>query len=579
MNLVLTACVVVVGCWLATGDAALAQEDRSGVENPATIGEQNPSALPGVFGEVLDVRVINLEVVVTDKQGTQILGLGSDDFELLVDGERVEIDYFTEVRGGVARDAASPEGSGSGLPGMPALAEGEPVGTSYLVFVDDYFSLKPDRNAVLDSLKNDVALLRPEDRMAIVSYDGEELEMLSSWTSLVRPLERAIDEAMFRPARGLERIVERRRYDFATFDAIDFGSPLDPDPELAATFRVNLSPEERAYVELLTEQLNRSIAAATATLRSFAKPPGRKVLLLLSGGWPFVPADYLLSDASRILFEKGGPFGSNLYRRLVETANVLGYTIYPVDLPGLDREILDVTRAETSGIPPNTVGSSGFDREGEVHGTLRYLAGETGGRALINAQRIGALQRVAEDVDSYYWLGFSPERARDDVSHDVEVRLANPAFEARTRGSYLDSSRQREVSMAVESTLLFGNAAAAGTLGVEVMPAVAAGRKRMEVPIKVSIPLEDVTILPAGTGFATQLELRIAVQDDSGQQAPIPVVPWTLEFAEMPPGNAVGTYTTTLLLRRSRHEAVVAVHDPVSGKIFSTGFEVAALGR
>jgi hypothetical protein len=154
--------------------------------------------------------------------------------------------------------------------------------------------------------------------------------------------------------------------------------------------------------------------------------------------------------------------------------------------------------------------------------------------------------------------------------------LANSDFVVRARGSYLDSSREREVSMAVESTLLFGNAASAGSVAVEVGKPVAAAKRRMEVPIRVSIPLDEVTILPVGDRFATQLELRVAVQDENGQQAPIPVVPWKLEFAELPPAGSVGTFTTALLLRRTSHRAVVAVHDPASGRIFSTGFEIPA---
>ena len=172
--------------------------------------------------------------------------------------------------------------------------------------------------------------------------------MLSSWSSLQSPLERALDEAMFRPSKGLQRIVERRRYDFATFDQI-FSSGAD-DFELAGGFANDLTPEERVYIGSLTEQLNRSVAAASATLRSFAKPPGRKVMILLSGGWPFVPSDFLLSDTSRILFDRGGPYGNNLYRRLVETANVLGYTIYPVDLPLLtNRYNVNVPIADAAG--------------------------------------------------------------------------------------------------------------------------------------------------------------------------------------------------------------------------------------
>ncbi|MCP4201347.1 MAG: VWA domain-containing protein [bacterium] len=576
-TLFLAVFAVLVSGLLASPLAVRAQDDRSTAEPAAQ--EVAPSPLPGVFGEVLDVRVINLEVVVTDKQETQVLGLGADDFKLMVDGADVPIDYFSEIRGGVALEAPAPgAGEAKGLPGVLSVTPGEAVGTSYLVFIDDFFAIKTDRDAVLRSLKDDLPYLKPEDRMAIVAYDGKDLEMLSSWSGLQRPLERAIDDAMGRRSQGLLRLAERKRYDFLTFDGLEF---LSDDLQVGSSiFRTELTPEERTYVELVTEQVNRSVAAASATLRSFAKPPGRKVMIILSGGWPFVPADFLLSDASRILFDRGGPYGNNLYRRLVETANVLGYTLYPVDLPGLDRQITDITRAEFSNVPePGTVETSGFLREVEVHSTLRYLAKETGGEARINSQRMGALERVSDDVQSYYWLGFTPQRERDDASHEVEIQLRNPDFIARSRGSFLDSSREREVSMAVESTLLFGNAAAAGSVDVEVGTPVDAVKRRMEIPIKVSIPLDQVTILPIGDRFATELELRVAVQDEDGQQAPIPVIPWRLAFAEMPPAGAVGTYETTLLLRRKIHDAVVAVHDPASGRIFATGFGITPVDR
>ena len=62
-------------------------------------GQENP--LPDLFSDVIDVRVVNVEVVVTDKKGNRIRDLDAADFELRVDGESVPIDYFTEVDEGV----------------------------------------------------------------------------------------------------------------------------------------------------------------------------------------------------------------------------------------------------------------------------------------------------------------------------------------------------------------------------------------------------------------------------------------------------------------------------------------------
>ena len=118
----------------------------------------------GVFGEVVDVRVVNLEVVVTDK-GSRVTGLRPDDFILTVDGKEVAVEYFTEVLGG----SAVLRGDESEASSFPALAPGEAVGTSYLLFLDDYFSEPTHRDRLIDKLIAQLPLLNPEDRMAIVA--------------------------------------------------------------------------------------------------------------------------------------------------------------------------------------------------------------------------------------------------------------------------------------------------------------------------------------------------------------------------------------------------------------------------
>ncbi|MYJ24076.1 MAG: hypothetical protein F4080_00670 [Holophagales bacterium] len=50
------------------------------------VGLAQQEDLPAVFSEVIDVRVVNIEVVVTDRDGNRVHGLTASDFELLVDG-------------------------------------------------------------------------------------------------------------------------------------------------------------------------------------------------------------------------------------------------------------------------------------------------------------------------------------------------------------------------------------------------------------------------------------------------------------------------------------------------------------
>ncbi len=284
-----------------------------------------------MFGETIEVRVVNVEAVVTDKRGNRVPDLKPQDFRLKVDGKPIKIDYFNEVRGG--QTIAPEPGAAQTIPGLPDLAPGSPVGTSYLVFIDDYFSLTPRRDEVLRSLRDDLSRLGPEDRMALVAFDGKRLNLLSSWSSSSRELARAIEREIGTPARGLERVAELRNFRATEPPR----SPVDPVRPFRNGFaNTQLTIQERAYVAELTGQLERAVAAATGTLRGFASPPGRKVMLMLVGGWPFSPADYAVNDINRPIIEHDVPHGEAIMRPLVETANRLGYTLYPVDVPGME---------------------------------------------------------------------------------------------------------------------------------------------------------------------------------------------------------------------------------------------------
>lgn len=509
---------------------------------------------PGVFGEVLDVRVVNLEVVVTDRDGNRVRGLEPADFALEVDGREVPIDFFSEVVGGTVAASA-----GGGPAGVPGAAPGTALPTSWLVFVDDYFSIGRERDEVLESLAGQVGHLAPQDRMAIVAFDGRRLEMLTSWTGSKPALERALTAARERRAYGLERVAERRRF------AADRG--LAARPRFGGGFggRGELDLDERQYVEQLAAQLRRSTAAAAATLRAFASPPGRKVMLLLSGGWPWEPADYALDG--RPLTRREAPGGEEIYGPLVDTANLLGYTLYPVDVAGFTGSAVDASRS----MPGDSARE--FRAEQELHASLVRLAGATGGRAFLDAARLTALSDASDDTRSFYWLGFTPQRHGDGAAHEVTVKVRRPGLRVRLREGFRDLSRQAEVSMAVESALLFGNAPSAAPLALTLGPPDTRGR-RVRVPLEILVPIGELTAVPVGEEWVVAVELRVAAQDDEGNLAPIPVLPLELRRTTPAQEGEMARYATSVELRRSPHDLVVALYEPASGKVFSAAARI-----
>jgi VWFA-related protein len=505
-------------------------------------------ARPGVFGEVLDVRVVNVEVVVTDDDGARVRGLTPADFELTVDGQPVPIEFFTEVAGGVA--AATTLATGTSA----QLAGGEPLGVSWLVFIDDYFAVGRDRDDVLSALRAQLGNLGPADRMAVVAWNGRQLDMLTSWTRSLPALERAFEQAEARPAHGLERLAEWRLLREPRQGGFDPRRTIGPRP---------LEVDERHYVEVLADQVRRAASAGAAALRAFANPPGRKAMLLLSGGWPWRPADFLLRSNNRLLFDEGVQGGAELLAPLVETANRLGYSLFPVDVPGLTDSLVDASATD----PPRSVGD--VNREQELHSTLQELASATGGTAMINAARNVALESAIADTRSFYWLGFTPSWQGDDRRHRLGVEVKRPGLRVRFREGFRDLSRSAEVSMAVESALLFGNPPSAAPLTISVGKPEGRRGRTMRVPLEVMVPTAALTAIPDGNQWVVAAELRVAVQDEQGRLAPVPVLPLQLRLDAAPAEGELARYTTTLELRREEHDIVVALYDPASGKLFS----------
>ena len=530
---------------------------------PATAQQAQSEGEPPAFAEVLDVRLVNLEVVVTRK-GDRVANLGPEDFRLLVDGREVPIEYFSEVSEGHAADLAV----GSSV---PAVAPGEPVGTRYLVFVDDFFSIPADRDRVLRELADQLSLMAPEDRMAIVAFDGQRVEMLTSWTRSLNQIEAALETAKDRPAYGLQRLSERRFYDSVSrferrgFYGSRFANIGYNGSRYGGVGYYGAIPGEQSY-----RQVARVVDGAASALRAFAKPPGRKVMMLISGGWPaggspsWIPGTY------------GPPVpasaeGHRLFAPLVDTANRLGYTLYPVDLSNGQRNLYGSAEFAT---PTEAAYAEAYERDRDwfEEGGLLYLAEATGGRAFLDGAAYSALERVVEDTRSYYWLGFSPDWQENDTRHRVKVEVLQPGLKVRSREDFFDLSRQSEVTMMVESAQLFELPLPGTPLAVSLGEPAKAGYKKVVVPVRLGIPLTEITLLPNAEGHSAQLELRIAATDEDGDRADIPLIPVAFTVASDSEGVAV--FETQLRLRKKPHRLLFSLYDPSSGEVLSQRVDV-----
>jgi len=116
--------------------------------------------------ESIEVRVVNVDVIVRDRAGKPVTGLTKADFEIFENGQKREITNLYEVR--APTPAATATTATEPAPAAPAATPAEVRPRNIVMLVDNY-SLEPfRRDQVLQSLDKFVEQLGPRDQIMLV---------------------------------------------------------------------------------------------------------------------------------------------------------------------------------------------------------------------------------------------------------------------------------------------------------------------------------------------------------------------------------------------------------------------------
>jgi VWFA-related protein len=194
----------------------------------------------------------------------------------------------------------------------------------------------------------------------------------------------------------------------------------------------------------------RFLFTLTDVCRSLGQVPGRKALVLLSGGY-FI--QHIWEDQ---------------LNATIEAANRANVTIYPIDTFGLSGGSVGAndrkgarglsnranTRNVESGlnnasVPPNNRngtpdmgGSAPQSTTGEIgQELLETLANGTGGFTILNTNDFfRALSKVSDDLKENYTLGFVPPATeRNERYHRIEVKVEGRGLKVRARDGYYEA--------------------------------------------------------------------------------------------------------------------------------------------
>lgn len=371
------------------------------------------------------INYVRVDAFVTDGDGNPVFDLTQDDFEVYEDGVPQTVDSFQVIR--VDR---TPELSGAPLTGVGVtrsdqeLAASRPDVRVFVIFLDDYHVREGNsvraRRMLVDFLEND---LLPTDLVGVMY-----------------PLMPVSDVRLTRDHQAVINAVGR-------FDGVKY------EYEVRNLYegRYNFYPTE--IVERIRNEVSLSALRGLMTMLGGLRE-GRKSVLLVSEGYTnYVPPQLRSQTADlradpRVNPTVLDPFaGDNPYeetrsffdgsamlaelRRVIETASRFNASVYAVDPRGLAAFEFDLDQPQISYRTDQR--ALRFTQD-----TLRVLAEETGGRAIVNQNDLRpGLQQMLDDASGYYLLGYNSSAAPTDGEfHAIEVRVKREGLRVRAREGY-----------------------------------------------------------------------------------------------------------------------------------------------
>ncbi len=375
------------------------------------------------------VDYVEVDVVVTDRQGNLVRDLKKEDFQVLEDGKNQSINTFTFVDIPVER-ADRP--LFAALPIEPDVKTNEKPfdGRVYVMVVDDLHTRFGRSQRVKGAAKQFIERrLGANDLMAVVHTAGSN-DANQEFTSNKRLLLAAVDRTN---GRKLDSATAGKTEEYnRTRDLRQQGDPLNDPNEM-----------ERQYNARATLDTLRNISEWFGSVHG-----RRKAILFVSEGIDYDIYDMIAGTGST---HTGASMILDATRDAIASATRSNVAIYGIDPRGLTD--LGDESIEIGSFPDDTslgIGTGSLQNELRLsQDSLRTLSEETGGFAVVNKNDFAtAFQRIVEDNSSYYVLAYYPPDARPGRFHKIDVRVTRPGLTVRGRKGYVTPKKIDAVTTA-----------------------------------------------------------------------------------------------------------------------------------
>jgi VWFA-related protein len=366
------------------------------------------------------INFVRVDAIVTDRQGNPIADLTANDFEVLEDGkpQTIESFRFVKVDGSQPVETRGPIRTRQDEERAAANEDAR----IFVFFLDDYHvrlgNSMGARKPLVEFMQNN---LGPADLVAVM-YPLTPLDAVS----------------LTRDHQSVIRVLER-------FE----GRKFNYEPRNATEQRYALYPAE--VVERIRRQVSLSAIEGLA-IKLGALREGRKAVIVVSEGYTAVLPPQLrdpvaampgfgnsarrnpMIGENSIVEDRAEMVGQlDLQQEMQEVfsaANRSNTALYTVDPRGLATGEFDIN--ENVGMQRSSAALR------QTQDTLRILADETDGRAIVNRNDLArAMRQIVADSSAYYLLGYNSTQApQDGKFHEIRVRVKRSGADVRARKGY-----------------------------------------------------------------------------------------------------------------------------------------------
>lgn len=527
---------------------------------------------PPIFSEQIRVEVVELEVIVTDRDGEPVTDLERDDFEMRLDGEPIEITNFYAV--GSATASPAPEGTaeeGAIVPLDRRLRLAIVVDLRSLPFGRVKRALEDVATGVLEGLGagDEVMVASLDRRFEVHQPFTGDLQAAAQALRAVSTASAGVGEG----ERDLRRIAQ---------ELVRISPPSsEADAELVRALARDLRNSIDQYAERRHLEARATAQVLEEVVDRMGGLAGRKVVLYVGGGIEERPGEALRiawqdkfsNPAYGVSVGAGESFpqGESLlptFVRVGERANAKGVVFYAlapetgVRSLGVSAEIGGLSTADTQNFAAN-VGTAFDVARGAP---LAALAARTGGTARVGGGDLGGfLGQIQRDSGSYYSLGIRlAETDAADEQHRVKVRVNRRGLRVRHRETVRPRTAVEKAEAATLASLVHGEGENELGVSIEFGPAEVDEEGLLLLPMTVRFPLMRLVLVPQGELHVGQATLLMAAMDaeqdlSSMQSVELPIRVSTEDLVGAL--QRLAQYEATLRIRPGRHRIAVGLHD------------------